>query len=99
MVSNDCSRSHGQPEPGVRSAAMISMRRPMSRDGFTAWLAHDSHKTYYGILLESRIDQQREARPLRIGRTTIIGIAVQASKVIPSKPGTMCCGSSAVSVA
>ncbi len=30
-----CSRSHGQPLPGVRSAAMISMSREMSREGFT----------------------------------------------------------------
>src|SRR5438045_3609523 len=34
MVSKVCSRSHGQPEPGVRSAAMISISRAMSRDGF-----------------------------------------------------------------
>ena len=34
MLSKVCSRSQGQPEPGVRSAAMISMRRLMSLDGF-----------------------------------------------------------------
>src|SRR5689334_10317712 len=34
MVAKLCSRSHGQPEPGVRSAAMISRRAAMSRDGF-----------------------------------------------------------------
>ena len=35
MVWKLCSRSQGQPEPGVRSAAMISIRRAMSREGFT----------------------------------------------------------------
>ena len=34
MVRKLCSRSQGQPVPGVRSAAMISMRRAMSREGF-----------------------------------------------------------------
>src|SRR5438874_12310462 len=33
MVAKFCSRSQGQPVPGVRNAAMISMSRPMSRDG------------------------------------------------------------------
>ena len=34
MVAKFCSRSHGQPVPGVRSAAMISSSRAMSREGF-----------------------------------------------------------------
>src|SRR5262245_25751871 len=34
MVAKLCSRSHGQPEPGVRSAAMMSIRTEMSREGF-----------------------------------------------------------------
>src|SRR5262245_16863154 len=33
MVAKLCSRSHGQPLPGVRSAAIISMSWAMSRDG------------------------------------------------------------------
>src|SRR3989442_15774883 len=32
-----CSRSQGQPEPGVRSAPMISIRRAISREGFIRW--------------------------------------------------------------
>src|SRR5262245_61375915 len=32
MVAKLCSRSHGQPVPGVRSAAMMSMSRAMSWD-------------------------------------------------------------------
>src|SRR6516165_1975447 len=36
MVSKVCSRSHGQPLPGVRSAAMISSSRAMSREGVIA---------------------------------------------------------------
>src|SRR5262244_3561609 len=34
MVAKLCSRSHGQPEPGVRSAAMMSISTEMSREGF-----------------------------------------------------------------
>src|SRR5205823_12916149 len=34
MVEKFCSRSQGQPVPEVRSAAMISRSRPMSREGF-----------------------------------------------------------------
>src|SRR4051794_15463635 len=33
MVAKSCSRSHGQPVPGVRNAAMISMSRAMLRAG------------------------------------------------------------------
>src|SRR5580658_9967707 len=33
MVEKSCSRSQGQPEPGVRNAAMIAIRRSMSREG------------------------------------------------------------------
>src|SRR5271165_1307384 len=33
MVAKFCSRSHGHPVFGVRSAAMISRRRPISREG------------------------------------------------------------------
>ena len=33
MVAKFCSRSHGQPLPGVRSAVMISSRREISREG------------------------------------------------------------------
>src|ERR1700693_4813867 len=34
IVSKLCSRSHGQPLPGVRSAAISSSSRAMSREGF-----------------------------------------------------------------
>src|SRR6267143_1575435 len=33
MVAKFCSRSHGQPLPGVRSVVMISIRREISREG------------------------------------------------------------------
>src|SRR5207244_3731557 len=33
MVAKFCSRSHGQPVTGVRSAAMISISREISREG------------------------------------------------------------------
>src|SRR5262249_17258042 len=36
MVSKLCCRSHGHPVPGVRSAAMISISRAMSREGVIA---------------------------------------------------------------
>ena len=34
IVSKLCCKSHGQPVPGVRSAAISSIRRSMSREGF-----------------------------------------------------------------
>src|SRR5947209_13052847 len=34
MVAKFCCKSQGQPLPGVRNAAMISISRPMSREGF-----------------------------------------------------------------
>src|SRR5260370_37514174 len=33
MVEKFCSRSHGHPLPGVRSIAMISRKREISREG------------------------------------------------------------------
>src|SRR5215471_4416468 len=36
MVVKFCSRSHGHPVSAVRSAAIISIRRPISRDGVMA---------------------------------------------------------------
>src|SRR4051794_17914565 len=59
MVAKVCSRSHGQPEPDVRSAAIISISAAMSREGFTRGNAErsaqvaisDSHKRYYGTFL------------------------------------------------
>src|SRR6516164_5625548 len=36
MVAKLCSRSHGHPVPGVRSAAMMSISAPISREGFIA---------------------------------------------------------------
>src|SRR5262245_30736795 len=41
MVAKLCSRSHGQPLPGVRSAAMMSMSRAMSRDGVMGHTCRD----------------------------------------------------------
>jgi hypothetical protein len=35
MVAKFCAKSHGHPVPGVRSIAMISMSRAMSREGVT----------------------------------------------------------------
>ncbi len=38
MEAKSCFRSQGQPVSGVRSAAMISRRREMSREGVTFYL-------------------------------------------------------------
>src|SRR5260370_33488893 len=62
MVAKLCSRSHGQPLPGVRSAAISSMRRAMSREGLMpasparplGIRSSDSHKRYYGTFTHSR---------------------------------------------
>src|SRR5260370_7766796 len=62
MVAKLCSRSHGQPLPGVRSAAISSIRRAMSREGLMpasptrplGIRSSDSHKRYYGTFTHSR---------------------------------------------
>src|ERR1700722_19680639 len=33
MLEKSCAKSHGQPVPGVRNAAMMARRRSMSREG------------------------------------------------------------------
>src|SRR6188508_1823788 len=48
MLEKFCSRSQGQPVSGVRSAAMISNSRAMSREGFIArtYQARSTGATY-----------------------------------------------------
>src|SRR5215471_8148498 len=41
MVEKLCARSHGHPVPGVRSAAIISMRRVISFEGVTFVMPDD----------------------------------------------------------
>src|SRR5690606_10757594 len=41
MLAKSCFRSHGQPVSGVRSAAMMSSRRRMSREGVMRVLMAD----------------------------------------------------------
>src|SRR5216684_1068601 len=41
MVEKFCARSHGQPVPAARSAAIISMRRAISREGVTFDMSDD----------------------------------------------------------
>src|SRR5215468_10981658 len=48
MVAKSCSRSHGQPVPGVRSAAMISTRRAISGEGFIGHLVLVTWVSLYG---------------------------------------------------
>src|ERR1700677_2292917 len=50
MLAKSCSRSHGQPLPGVRSVAMISIRREISREGV---MAHQSLE-WRGLYAASR---------------------------------------------
>src|SRR5882757_10763371 len=45
MVEKSCSRSHGQPLPGVRNCAMISSRPEISREGVMA------HRSFEGSAL------------------------------------------------
>src|SRR5260370_10481460 len=62
IVAKVCSRSHGQPLPGVRSAAMSPMRHAMSREGVMPGSptlpigisSSDSHKRYHGTSTSSR---------------------------------------------
>src|SRR5262249_41434675 len=54
MVSKVCSRSHGQPVPAVRSAAMISMSRAMSREGVIARSTTEGTRTADHTMLAAR---------------------------------------------
>ena len=58
-----CSRSQGQPLPGVRSAAMISISRAMSREGFTG----------LGLVAAGKTDRSK-ARPGPRPRISMIRI-------------------------
>src|SRR3981081_1845134 len=52
MVAKSCSRSQGQPVPGVRSLAMISSRREISRAGVSMHQAGRSggwSRTFHGL--------------------------------------------------
>src|SRR4030081_703443 len=46
MDAKSCSRSQGQPVPGVRSLAMISSRREISREGVIMHQAWNSSGLY-----------------------------------------------------
>src|SRR4051794_3504422 len=53
MVSKVCSRSQGQPLPGVRNAAMMARRRSMSREGVIHVVSVDRSASI-GALREAR---------------------------------------------
>src|SRR3954469_10088536 len=61
MVAKFCSRSQGQPVTGVRSAAMISIRREMSREGVIAGQSPGSQ-----ALCQKRAPVPRAARRNRV---------------------------------
>src|ERR1700719_2059840 len=44
MVEKSCARSHGHPVPGVRSAAMISIRRTISREAVMLVMSDDPRR-------------------------------------------------------
>jgi hypothetical protein len=46
MVEKFCSRSHGHPLPGVRSIAMISSKREISREGVIVHLGLKEIRLY-----------------------------------------------------
>ena len=73
MVAKFCSRSHGQPVPGVRSAAMISISRAMSREGF----------------MDEPSKRDRQPRPVARARPTGMGRAknVRTSVQWPRRVG------------
>src|SRR5215471_8267693 len=54
MVPKVCSRSHGQPVPGVRSAAMISSSRAISREGVIARSTTEGTRTADHTMLAVR---------------------------------------------
>src|SRR3954454_5336238 len=68
MVAKFCWRSQGQPVTGVRSAAMISIRREMSREGVIAGLSPGSQA----------LCQKRAPVPSAARRNSVISTGWQA---------------------
>src|SRR5205814_8956443 len=88
MVAKFCSRSQGQPEPGVRSAAMISIRREISREGricrlsrgFSSLLAVTADHLGYALNLGSSpaYTARRAERPFFKRRTSWARLELRA---------------------
>src|SRR3990170_5602726 len=69
MVANVCSRSHGQPLPGVRRAAMISISPQMFRDGVIAATSEvRGHGTKRALPRRPRAPGTRGQRSFAAGR-------------------------------
>src|SRR6516165_9684256 len=61
MVPKVCCKSHGQPVPGVRSAAMISSSRAISREGVIARSTTEGTRTADHTMLAARLEQKPAA--------------------------------------
>src|SRR3954466_11916518 len=62
MVEKSCSRSHGQPLPGVRSRAMMSSRREISREGV---IRHSWAGSLLAEILRLQFDRPAIRRSIR----------------------------------
>src|SRR5258708_23279685 len=75
MVEKFCSRSHGHPLPGVRSIAMISSKREISREGVIGHLPQE----HQALCRKTRAHPSETNRtggsfhPLTYGLTNAIG--------------------------
>src|SRR5215471_17651981 len=72
MVVKSCARSHGHPVPGVRSAAIISIRRVISFEGVTFAMSDDPRRPgalrcYQGGMLQCKLSRVHlgQSRPIR----------------------------------
>src|SRR4051812_3777059 len=83
MVAKSCSRSQGQPEPGVRSAAMIASRRAMSREGVAVviWLCRSLQ---LGLKPRKRVNRSLESVGIRKGSDHRVELVLLASRVMDS---------------
>src|SRR6267142_1581716 len=83
MVAKFCCRSHGQPVPGVRSAAMMSRSRTISREGVMDRTAENEWRTTEDTPPQ-RVESFALSRPSSVtyvqrrvipGRATDLGLA------------------------
>src|ERR1700722_9159319 len=80
MLAKSCSRSQGQPVLGVRNAAMIASRRPISREGVITRILTGSRTSHADLIRAekprpcgvARYSQQQAGLPINAAMTTLV---------------------------
>src|SRR5271157_3246142 len=90
MLAKSCVRSHGHPVPGVRSAAIISISRWISRAGVMPGSGRRGGSSPAGSspasMASPGLDELRWHKPVRPGDELRIRVRVLAAERSRSKP-------------